>query len=655
MKNNDDKVRALENSLFKLDGETSEVVRTLVESCSAEEDDYLREQLYRTICTTYVRQGNIDGLEDAVAQWMDATSLTLYSALWAAQILRLVERPHLALEVLLPFASSDWHTKSGSARLRWIELLVQVLHELDDTLTAVDVCDKIMALGKSFGASQEWLSDTDVTSAAAFYGCLTDVYLCCSRIHREYDRQVIEYSERQKAAFFSRGLEAAPQHLAEQKQGAYRTLVKRLSELEAASAANYRSALAANPFQGRLTRGGSLSMLDSHTIVTENALLAEREREREMEFVRRELLVTRSKWPTQPAPWDLSIVGEESVCQQMVRIGGEKKVVSLVYLIDRTEEAVLIFLIDSTGVHERFTSDISIPSVEALIFMLDHYPTSEFDYIISSLSEILLPNALCDRLEKLNGATLLVSADSTLSGVPWEGLGRGRWRLGTCFALTNTPSLLTPCRQIRRISEPLVGLSPIQIIADPTQDLPGALREGYEIRRLLRERGIASDLDGACSSVSLLKALEDCSLIHFAGHTVFSRQDPASSALLLRDRALTAIEIGSTSIDGAVIVLSSCSSGRGGLSKDIENPFGVCNSFLLAGATAVIATNWLSEDGSSDWMMASFYRAVLNHPQDPLAETLRRLRNELFEDDEPIMKWAIYSLWGHPFVRVQSA
>src|SRR5271163_463292 len=150
MKNNDDKVRALENSLFELDGETPEVLRMLVESCSAEEDDYLREQLYRTLCTTYVRQGNVAGLEDAVAQWMDATSLTLHSALWAAQILLLVESPHLALEVLLPFVSSDWYTRSGSARLGWIELLVQVLHELDDTLTAVDVCDKIMALGKSF-------------------------------------------------------------------------------------------------------------------------------------------------------------------------------------------------------------------------------------------------------------------------------------------------------------------------------------------------------------------------------------------------------------------------------------------------------------------------------------------------------------------------
>lgn len=654
MNKSDETIRALETLLFELDSVTPEVLRTLLDSCSTTENDYLREQLYRSMCTTYIRQGNVAAFEDLVAQWMHAASLTLHSALWTAQTLRVIDRPHLALEVLLPFASSEWHAKSGSARLRWLELLLHVLHDLSDTLTAVDVCDKIVALDKTLGTSQEWLADADMTSAAAFYGCLAEVYLCCSRISREYDRQVIEYSERQKAAFFSRGLEAVPRQLEEQEQAAYRTSVKRLAELEAASAKTYRNSLAANPFQGRLTRGGSLSMLDSRTIVPANELLAEREREREMDSVRRELVALRSKWPLHSTAWAASIAGKESVCQQVARIGAEKNLVSLAYQIDHAENAVLIFLLDSTGVQERFVSDVSIPSLEALIFMLDHYPISEFDYIVSSLSEILLPDGLHDRLTKLNGATLLVSADSRLCGVPWEGLGRDRWRLGTSFALTNTPSLLTPCRQMQCVTEPVVELSAIEIVADPTQNLSGALNEGYEIRRLLTERGIASTFDTPCSTVRFLKALKDCSLIHFAGHTVFSRQDPASSCLLLQDGPLTAAEIASARIDGAVIVLSSCSSGRGGLSQDIENPFGVCNAFLLAGASAVVATNWLAEDGPSDWMMASFYRAVLDRPMDPLAETLRRFRSELFEDGEPIMKWAIYSLWGHPFVKVRN-
>jgi CHAT domain-containing protein len=650
----DEAVRSLEQTLLDVASVTPEIERFLAKCAANEEDDYRREQRYRSLCMLCLRQGRVSDFEDLVSAWKSAATLSLHSALWVAQLLRHVARPHLALEVLLLFADSDWGSRAGAARLHWLELLVHLLRDVDDIFTAVDVCERVVALNASLGNSHSWLAELDMTSVARFYGLLADAYLAFSRVNGESNREVIEYTERQKAAFFSRGLETTvPEVLSPEARKAYRDLVTRLAVLEGDSSKNYRHALAAVPFPGQLSRAGNLSMLDSHTIVAAKDLAAERKREREMDSVRRELLRVREEWPAQSSQWSSAAIGQESVFEQIARIGTTAPTASLVYRIDRLEEVVLIFVVDSQGQHEQFVSDVSIASLDALVFMLDQYPAREFEYIVSALSEMLLPSAVCAHLSGCDVRHLLISADPGLSGVPWEALGQDDWRLGTRFALSNTPSLLSPCRQISETAAPVVRLSNVAIVADPTENLPGALSEGYDIRRLLKERGISSELLSTCTADRFRDALRSYGFIHFAGHTSFSRQDPASSCVILNDAPLTALEIGSTSIQGSAIVLSSCASGRGGQSEDIENPFGVCNAFLLAGASAVIATNWLAEDGSSDLMMTSLYRALLASDGDSLAELLRRFRAELFDDGESIAKWAMYSLWGHPFVRVQ--
>ena len=401
--NNDDAIRALENSLLDLESVTPEVERQLVESAAKEGDDYLREQLYRSLCTMYLRQGRIAQFEDIVGDWRGRAALSFHTALWMAQLLRQAERPLLALEVLLPFANSDWRIRAGSAQLRWIELVVHVLRDLDDIFTAVDVCEKIVALDANLESSQSWLTDTDMTGAASFYGFLADAFLAFSRISAGSTRQVIEYTERQKAAFFSRGLESSvPEFLSKEQRDMYRALVVRLAVLEEASGRNYRHALAAVPFPGRLTRGANLSMLDSHTIVATKDLIAEREREREMESVRRELLTLRAAWPPQSSPWSSIVIGHESVYEQIAKIGVVSPTTSLIYRIDRLEEAVLIFVVNSVGEHKRFVSDVSIASLDALVFMLDQYPAHEFAYIASGLSEMLLPPDLSEHLSRLD-------------------------------------------------------------------------------------------------------------------------------------------------------------------------------------------------------------------------------------------------------------
>lgn len=653
LKNSDNTIHTLEQLLADVARVSPAALKSLLDSSATVNDDYLNEQIYRTLCTIHLEQENIEAFENVVGRWLRSGTMTLHSALWLAPILRVLQRPYMALEVLLPFADSEWRTKSGFIRLQWIELLLQVIRDLDDLFTAAEVCEKLVALYATLEKSESWLSDTDLTSTATFYAFLADLYLSLSRITDEYDKQIIEYSELQKAAFFSRGLESIPyQLLSEHDRRTYLSLVQRLAELEAASMESYQQSLARNPFRGRLL-GQQRAIEGSNIIVAASDFDAEHEREREIASVREELFNLRSHFPPRAIASSTLRVGKESIYEQIAGMHPSKKAVSLVYRIDQAEERVLIFLLDSSGNHQRIVADINISSLEALIFMLDQHPLNEFDYIISSLSEMLVPEELRERLLEFEGESLLVSADAQLSGVPWEALGKGEWRLGTCFALTNTPSLLTPCRLVERSAKPAIEMSHVEIIADPTGDLPGALDEGIEIQRLLEEHGVSGNLNTPCSASQFLKIIEQCSFVHFAGHTHFSRNDPASSCLLVQDHPITALEIAAANIEGTVTLLSSCSSGRGGQPQDIENPFGICNAFLLGGSTAVIATNWLADDESSTWLMASLYRALMEGETDPLAETLRRFRKDLFEKHEPIMNWAIYSVWGHPYVTLR--
>jgi len=103
-------------------------------------------------------------------------------------------------------------------------------------------------------------------------------------------------------------------------------------------------------------------------------------------------------------------------------------------------------------------------------------------------------------------------------------------------------------------------------------------------------------------------------VIHFAAHGIVSTKYPARSALVLlpgggEDGLLQAREILSLRLRAALVTLSACDTGAGGLYGQ-EGVSSLVRPFLAAGARTVVANLWSADDTFSLAIMREFYRQL---------------------------------------------
>jgi CHAT domain-containing protein len=134
--------------------------------------------------------------------------------------------------------------------------------------------------------------------------------------------------------------------------------------------------------------------------------------------------------------------------------------------------------------------------------------------------------------------------------------------------------------------------------------LPGSQRE---IRISAQHSGMPEStllVGGDATIASLTAALsQHPSIIHFAVHVVSPPGHPEQAALALSlgergiPELLTREKIGSLHVPGSLVVLSGCSSGQG-QTVPSTGLVGLGRAWLLAGASAVVVSNWPTPDDS---------------------------------------------------------
>ncbi len=100
-------------------------------------------------------------------------------------------------------------------------------------------------------------------------------------------------------------------------------------------------------------------------------------------------------------------------------------------------------------------------------------------------------------------------------------------------------------------------------------------------------------------------------VIHLACHGLHRARNPMFSALKLADGWLTARDVLSLKLDGTLVVLSACESGRQGGQGPQDEAIGLARSFLAAGASAVVVSLWLAGDAVTSELMHHFYRELI--------------------------------------------
>ncbi len=189
-----------------------------------------------------------------------------------------------------------------------------------------------------------------------------------------------------------------------------------------------------------------------------------------------------------------------------------------------------------------------------------------------------------------------------------------------------------------RVSPPHTGPPRALLVADAAGDLPAARQE---VERLRARYPGATLLTGASARRdAVLDAMTRADLVHIAVHGRRDR-DGLPPHLLLAPGAdgpasarLDARHVLARSLDGPVVVLAACESGVARGDAGDELPDLLPRALLLAGARAVVATQWPIDDASAAALMRGFHaRLSTLGPRAALAAAQRALLQKAAEPD----------------------
>jgi len=255
--------------------------------------------------------------------------------------------------------------------------------------------------------------------------------------------------------------------------------------------------------------------------------------------------------------------------------------------------------------------------------------------------------------KKLAGAptqSLHLNLDPSLASIPWDLLHDGQSFLSDRFWIGKTIQggiHLSPSYQINRVK--------MLIIADPTEDLPNAQKEGETLLSVLNQKIHSKRLElefiggSQVTKLKILSLIKDKHIIHYSGHLFFDK-DPLENGWLLSDgKVLKAREIKSTGIKTELVFSNSCLSAKApenNMNPSLLNQF--AGAFLASGIKTFIGTNWEVPDNQDtiDFTIR-FYSFLFGDKSigEALFQAKEYARRHSSAND---FSWANYSLFGNP-------
>jgi pimeloyl-ACP methyl ester carboxylesterase len=278
------------------------------------------------------------------------------------------------------------------------------------------------------------------------------------------------------------------------------------------------------------------------------------------------------------------------------------------------------------------------------------------------------PAALMPLLEK--SRPLEIIHNSEASRLPWECL---RTPDGAYPALQGGISRRYASDRARVLwSRPNAARPRILMVINPTGDLNGAAREGQQLHQFLRTENLAdvTYLEGDQATESEFERLMNSGefdILHYAGHSAFSRENASHSGLVLAGHSyFTGADAQRLAHFPAIVVFNSCQAARirrldpvilrrQELSKPLRKHLdlrdsahasvSVAESFLIAGVQHFIGTFWPVQDASATEFAIKLY-SHLGKEKSSMGGAILEARRHLNQRNLP--DWANYIHYGDP-------
>jgi CHAT domain-containing protein len=238
-----------------------------------------------------------------------------------------------------------------------------------------------------------------------------------------------------------------------------------------------------------------------------------------------------------------------------------------------------------------------------------------------------------DRVHKL-----VIVPHGPLHQVPFHALFDGERYLLERFEISYAPSAAVYALCQGRASRGS-GRAAVFGVEDPL--IPVATSEAYAIAE--RISGSQARVGERATIAALRSEAAGCDTLHLACHGLFRSDNPMFSSLRLHDGWVMAADAVQLDLNGTLVTLSACESGRAEVVGGDET-LGLTRAFLGAGAATLVVSLWVVQDEATAVLMDKWY----GHLQDgkERAAALRLAQLEIKERYPHPYYWAPFVLIG---------
>lgn len=200
---------------------------------------------------------------------------------------------------------------------------------------------------------------------------------------------------------------------------------------------------------------------------------------------------------------------------------------------------------------------------------------------------------------------LAVVPHGPLHQAPFHAFFDGEGYLLERFEVSYAPSaaVFASCQERRS-----GGIGGVMIAGVSDALIPAAREEALAVSELFPEARPLLDEHASLAAVS--EAVPGRSVVHLACHGMFRSDNPMFSGLKMHDGWMLASDVMKLELDGAIVALSACESGRNVVVGGDEI-LGLTRAFLGAKAATLLVSLWIVSDDTTAPLMRRWYEKLL--------------------------------------------